>query len=138
MNTNNISVAKVNGYTLENVKKAKQYLDEIGSNRRHFPLERLVEMYNEVKGTNERAVGCRPCQSSKFYNGIMNYYTYGKLTLINNGVAKEEDFENVKPEPVVEEPTPEPTIEELSGETETLVEAVKEIEEEPKRKKAKK
>lgn len=32
----NISVAKINGYTLEKVLKAKAYLDEIGKNRRRL------------------------------------------------------------------------------------------------------
>ena len=86
-----VSVAKVNGYTLEKVKKAKQYLDEIGNNKRSFDFKRLVEMYNDIKGTNDSISGCR-CQSPKYYNGIQNYYYYGKLTLINNGVATEADF----------------------------------------------
>lgn len=93
----NVSVAKINGYTLEKVKKAKQYLDEIGSNKRNFDFKRLVEMYNDIKGTNEKAQGCR-CQSPKYYNGLLNYYNYGKLTLINNGVVTEADFEDKKEE----------------------------------------
>lgn len=101
MEKRNISIAKVNGYTLEKVKRAKQYLDEIGSNKRHFDFKRLVAMYNDIKGTNESPNGCS-CQSPKYYNGIQNYYNYGKLTLINNGF-KESDFEDN-----VEEETPAP------------------------------
>ena len=97
----NISVSSVNGYTVEKVKRAKQYLDEIGSNKRHFDFKRLVAMYNDIKGTNESPNGCS-CQSPKYYNGIQNYYNYGKLTLINNGF-KESDFEDN-----VEEETPAP------------------------------
>ena len=92
MENRNISVAKKNGYTLEKVKLAKKYLDEIGSNKRNFDFKRLVQMYNEVYGTNESASGCK-CQSPKYYNGLMNYIKFGKLTLINNGLATEEDFE---------------------------------------------
>ena len=80
----NVSVAAINGYTKENVIKAKRYLREIGNDRRNFPIEKLVDMYNEIKGTNEKAVGCKPCQATKFYNGIQNYAYFGELTLVNN------------------------------------------------------
>lgn len=90
---NNISVAAVNGYTKENVIKAKRYLLEIGSNRRNFPIERLVVMYNDVKGTNEKAVGCKPCQATKYYNGIQNYAYFGELTLINTGKCTKEELD---------------------------------------------
>lgn len=102
MEKRNISVAKVNGYTLEKVKKAKEYLDEIGKNRRTFPMNRLVEMYNDIFNKNETAVGCRPCQSSRFYNNIQNFYQFGKLTLINNAVATESDFDTTVEETVEE------------------------------------
>lgn len=95
-NNRNISVAQVNGYTVEKVLRAKKYLREIGMNKRTFPMERLVEMYNDIKNTNEVAQGCRPCQATKFYNGIKNYVTYGELTLINNGVATESDLDETK------------------------------------------
>lgn len=95
----NISISTVNGYTLEKVKKAKQYLDEIGKGKRTFPFARLVEMYNEIKGTNDSTTGCS-CLSPKYYNGIQSYYKYGKITLINSGKATEADFEE---KPVVEE-----------------------------------
>lgn len=97
----NISVSSVNGYTFENVMKAKQYLDEIGQNKRTFPFARLVQMYNELKGTNDSEQGCK-CQSPKYYNGIQNYFKFGKMTLIANGVATEEDFTTVKKEDVIE------------------------------------
>lgn len=95
-NGNNISVATVNGYTAEKVIRAEAYLKEIGSNRRNFQIERLVEMYNDIKGTNERAVGCKPCQASKFYNGIQNYAYYGRLTLANRGIDIDAVKEEVK------------------------------------------
>ena len=104
MEKRNVSVAAINGYSLEKVKKAKEYLNEIGSNRRNFPIEKLVQYYNDIKGTKESAVGCKACAANKFYNGIANYYEYGRLTLIANGKATEADFEVNKVE--VEEPKP--------------------------------
>ena len=97
MENRNISIAKKNGYTLEKVLKAKQYLEEIGGNKRTFEFKRLVEMYNDILGTNDSTSGCR-CQSPKYYNGIQNYFKYGKMTLIANGLATEEDFEMKKEE----------------------------------------
>lgn len=101
-----VSVASKNGYTKANVIKAKKYLKEIGSDRRNFPIERLVEMYNDVKGTNEKSVGCKPCQATKFYNGLQNYAYFGELTLINNGICTKDelDINKVVEEVKVEEP----------------------------------
>ena len=95
-----VSVASKNGYTKANVIKAKKYLKEIGSDRRNFPIERLVDMYNDVKGTNEKSVGCKPCQATKFYNGLQNYAYFGELTLINNGICTKDELDINK---VVEE-----------------------------------
>ena len=97
-----ISNQAVNGYTIEKVLLAKQYLEEIGGNRRNFPVGRLVEMYNTLKGTHDNPKGCRPCAMAKYYNGINTYYTYGKLTLISTGKATEEDFMPKKEAPKVE------------------------------------
>ena len=90
----NVSVASKNGYTLQGVRIAKKYLDEIGHNRRNFPIDKLVEYYNDVKQANATASGCKPCQATRFYNGILNYYEYGKLTLVANGIATEEQIDN--------------------------------------------
>lgn len=95
---NNVSVAAINGYTKEKVLRAKKYLREIGTDRRNFPVEKLVQMYNDIKGTNEKAVGCKPCQISKFYNGLQNYAYFGELTLINNGKATKEELDIVRQE----------------------------------------
>ena len=97
----NVSIAKKNGYTLPKVLRAKKYLEEIGTNKRNFPFEKLVTYYNDLLGTHDSTQGCR-CQSPKYYNGIHNYYTYGKLTLINNGLATEADFELKEETPVIE------------------------------------
>ena len=87
----NVSVASVNGYSKDKVILAKRYLKEIGSNRRTFPIERMVEMYNEVKGTKEKAQGCKPCQATKYFNGLQNYAYFGELTLVNtNKCTKDE------------------------------------------------
>lgn len=87
----NVSVASVNGYSKDKVILAKRYLKEIGSNRRTFPIERLVEMYNEVKGTKERVQGCKPCMATKYFNGLQNYAYFGELTLVNtNKCTKDE------------------------------------------------
>lgn len=135
----NISVSKVNGYTVEKVKKAKEYLDEIGQSKRTFPFARLVEMYNDIKGTNESPNGCS-CLSPKYYNGIQNYYTYGKITLINTGKAVEADFEekpvevqieNVENRIILGEPE---VKEEVKEEEVPAVEEVIEEEEKPKKK----
>ena len=88
----NISVSSVNGYSFEKVIKAQGYLKEIGSNRRNFPFDKLVRYYNDILGTHDSENGCK-CQAPKYYNGIQNYVKFGKLTLINNGLASESDFE---------------------------------------------
>ena len=145
METRNISIAKKNGYTLPKVLRAKQYLEEIGTNKRNFPFEKLVTYYNDLLGTNDSTQGCR-CQSPKYYNGIHNYYTYGKLTLINNGLATEADFELKEETPVIENEAErinlgtEEIVSEPSKDEEAIdvKEEVKEEAEEPKKKGRKK
>lgn len=104
-----VSVASKNGYTKANVIKAKRYLKEIGSDRRNFPIERLVQMYNDVKGTNEKSQGCKPCQATKFYNGLQNYAYFGELTLVNNNICTKDelDIDKINEEVKVEEPVEE-------------------------------
>lgn len=131
----NISIASKNGYSLAKVKKAKEYLDEIGSNRRNFDFATLVGYYNDIYGTHELASGCK-CQSPKYYNGLQNFYKFGKLTLIANGLATEADFEDKKEE----EPQPIENAENRINlgtlEVEPIVEeeAKEEVVEEPKKK----
>lgn len=107
-----VSVAAKNGYTKEGVILAKRYLKEIGSDRRNFPIERMVEMYNEVKGTNEKSVGCKPCQATKFYNGLQNYAYFGELTLINNNICTKDELDLDKIDEEKKEPEVEETIKE--------------------------
>lgn len=134
-NKRNISIASKNGYTLAKVKKAKQYLDEIGNNKRNFDFATLVGYYNDIYGTHEIASGCK-CQSPKYYNGLQNFYKFGKLTLIANGIATEADFEDKKEE----EPQPIENAENRINlgtlEVEPIVEeeAKEEVVEEPKKK----
>ena len=123
MEKRNISIASKNGYTYEKVMRAKKYLEEIGSNRRNFDFATLVGYYNDILGTHEIATGCK-CQAPKYYNGIQNYFKYGKLTLINNGLASESDFElkEETPEPIAEnrinlgEDVSEDKVEDVKGE----------------------
>lgn len=131
-NGRNISVATCNGYTLEKVIRAKQYLKEIGSNRRGFDVNRLVEMYNDVKGTKEKAAGCKPCAATKYYNGIQNYAYFGELTLINNGKCTKDDLDLDLIDRA--EMSGLTTVEELKDEIEAIREELKdeEIKEDPK------
>lgn len=127
VNGANVSIATINGYTKENVIKAKRYLKEIGNDRRNFPIERLVEMYNEIKGTNEKAVGCKPCQATKYFNGIQNYAYFGELTLVNNNkCTKDElDIDKIDAEPIVEEVVEEEKVKEDIKERMAKVRAAK-------------
>ncbi len=116
----NVSVASKNGYTLQGVRKAKKYLDEIGHNRRNFPIDKLVEYYNDVKQANATASGCKPCQATRFYNGILNYYEYGKLTLVANGLATEEQIDNYEEPKEAQEDVKKDEVDKLSTEDEKV------------------
>lgn len=102
INGRNISVSSRNGYTVDKVLEAEKYLKEIGSNKRNFPFEKLVKMYNDLLGTNESPNGCR-CQAPKFYNGIANFAKYGRLTLEVNGIKVEKEEGKKVEEPIVED-----------------------------------
>lgn len=117
VNGANVSVAAINGYTKDNVIKAKRYLKEIGANRRNFSIERLVEMYNDVKGTNEKAVGCRPCAATKYYNGLQNYAYFGELTLVNNNKCTKDELDLDKIDSKVEESVVEESVVEETKES---------------------
>ena len=130
----NVSVAARNGYTKENVIKAKRYLKEIGNDRRNFPIERLVEMYNEIKGTHEKAVGCKPCQATKYFNGIQNYAYFGELTLVNNNKCTKDELniDLIDAEPIVEEVAKEEKVKEDIKERMAKLRAIKKAKKENK------
>ena len=130
----NVSVAAINGYTKENVIKAKRYLKEIGNDRRNFPIERLVEMYNEIKGTHEKAVGCKPCQATKYFNGIQNYAYFGELTLVNNNKCTKDELniDLIDAEPIVEEVAKEEKVKEDIKERMAKLRAIKKAKKENK------
>ena len=78
----NISVATVNGYTVEKVKKAIEFVKK--ANRR-TPLNDYLEMYNYLKDTNEVVRGCNSCAYTKYKLAVERYAKYGYLTLVNTG-----------------------------------------------------
>lgn len=92
-NNENVSVAEKNGYTAEKVRKAKRYMLEISRNRRGFPVEKLVEYYNELRNMHDIPTNCRPCMTAKYINSIENYVKYGEMTLIACGIATKEELE---------------------------------------------
>ena len=78
----NISVATVNGYTTEKVKKAIEFVKK--ANRR-TPLNDYLQMYNYLKDTNEVVRGCNSCAYTKYKLAVERYAKYGYLTLVNTG-----------------------------------------------------
>ena len=78
----NISVATVNGYTVEKVKKAIEFVKK--ANRR-TPLNDYLEMYNYLKDSNEVVRGCNSCAYTKYKLAVERYAKYGYLTLVNTG-----------------------------------------------------
>ena len=78
----NISVATVNGYTVEKVKKAIEFVKK--ANRR-TPLNDYLEMYNYLKDTNKVVRGCNSCAYTKYKLAVERYAKYGYLTLVNTG-----------------------------------------------------
>lgn len=78
----NISVATVNGYTVEKVKKAIEFVKK--ANRR-TPVNDYLQMYNYLKDTNEVVRGCNSCAYTKYKLAVERYAKYGYLTLVNTG-----------------------------------------------------
>lgn len=81
------AVAKGHGYTVEKVKKAMQFVNSAGRNTK---VQEWVEMYNYLKGTNDKILGCKPCAAAKYTASVRNYAKYGYLTLLNEGHKPEE------------------------------------------------
>lgn len=80
----NIAVAKNNGYTIEKVQKAVEFVKH--SKRRSTKLEDYLKMYNYLKGANETLPNCKICGSAKYIASVENYAKYGFLTLVASGV----------------------------------------------------
>lgn len=112
-----ISVSKNNGYTLEKVKAARDFLKT--ANRRTTPAEEYLKMFNYLRNTNEVMIACKPCGAAKYIAGVENYAKYGYYALLNNGYTPE-DFEN-KPVEAVEKP-----VEDVKVQDEASIQTVKE------------
>lgn len=80
----NIAVAKNNGYTVEKVQKAVEFVKH--AKRRSTKLEEYLKMYNYLRGANEQAPNCKVCGMSKYIASVENYAKYGYLTLVASGV----------------------------------------------------
>ena len=98
----NVSISAVNGYTVEKTLIAEKMLAEFALNQRHFPLEKIVETYNTIRGTNVQVPDCKSCGVEKYITSIKNYAKYGRMTLINdNPNAFDVPVEDIKPQPQV-------------------------------------
>jgi hypothetical protein len=81
-----ITVSKSHNYTKENVILGEKLLAEWGQNQRNFSLDKIIEVYNQIKGVKENKSTCKSCDSGKFLIAIKNYVKYGRLVLQNEGV----------------------------------------------------
>lgn len=79
-----IAVAKNNGYTIEKVQKAVEFVKH--AKRRSTKLEDYLNMYNYLRGANETLPNCKICGSAKYIASVENYAKYGYLTLVASGV----------------------------------------------------
>ena len=82
-----ISVSAKNGYTIEKVKKAIEFVKH--ATRRGTKFEDYLNMYNYLKDTNETLPNCKICGAAKYIAAVENYAKYGFLTLVNQGVDPE-------------------------------------------------
>lgn len=83
-NGRTIAVSSKNGYTIEKVQKAVEFVKH--ATRRGTKFEDYLNMYNYLKGTNEVLPNCKVCGAAKFIAAVENYAKYGYLTLVANGV----------------------------------------------------
>ena len=79
-----IAVSGKNGYTVEKVKKAVEFVKH--ATRRGTKFEDYLNMYNYLKGTNETLPNCKVCGAAKYIAAVENYAKYGYLTLVASGV----------------------------------------------------
>lgn len=140
------AVAKGHGYTVEKVKAAMQFINSSG---RNTTLQEWVDIYNYIKGENDKVAGCKPCAAAKYTASVRNYAKYGYLTLLNEGHKPEEfgigekkvqePIENEEKRIVLEEPKEDVVIEEVkealqeepvTSENEVIVNEMSDVQEE--------
>ncbi len=97
-----ISFATSAIYEIEKYKAGVELIKEWSKNQRNFPLSKVVQVYNFIKGTNEKPSGCGSC-NSKFLVGIKNYVKYAELYFQRKGI----DYDTVETEEVIPNPTEE-------------------------------
>lgn len=154
----NISVSKGHMYTVEKVRKAMEFVNHAGRNTK---VQEWVEMYNYLRNTDEKIIGCKPCAAAKYTASVRNYAHLGYLTLLNEGHKPEEfgigekktqePIENEEKRIVLEEPKEDAVIENVkealqeepvTSENEVIVNEMsdvqEEVTEEPKSKRARK
>ena len=134
----NISVATVNGYTEEKVKKAIEFVKK--ANRR-TPLNDYLEMYNYLKDTNEVVRGCNSCAYTKYKLAVERYAKYGYLTLVNTGTDPsllDADLVETKEVEHVENEKERINLGEKANDEKTVEEVKKEVEKTSKKKTSKK
>lgn len=139
----NIAVSTINGYTVEKVKKAIEFVKK--ANRR-TPLNDYLQMYNYLKDTNEVVRGCNSCAYTKYKLAVERYAKYGYLTLINTGTDPsllDTDLVETKETEHVENEKErinlgEKANDEKTNDEKTVEEVKKEVEETEKKKRRKK
>lgn len=142
----NISVSKGHQYTVEKVSKAIEFVNHAGRNTK---VQEWVEMYNYLRNTDEKIIGCKPCAAAKYTASVRNYAHLGYLTLLNEGHKPEEfgigekkpqePIENEEKRIVLEEPKEDVVIEEVkealqeepvTSENEVIVNEMSDVQEE--------
>ena len=134
----NISVATVNGYTEEKVKKAIEFVKK--ANRR-TPLNDYLQMYNYLKDTNEVVRGCNSCAYTKYKLAVERYAKYGYLTLVNTGTDPsllDADLVETKESEHVENEKERINLGEKTNDEKTVEEVKKEVDKTSKKKNFKK
>lgn len=134
----NISVSTVNGYTVEKVKKAIEFVKK--ANRR-TPVNDYLEMYNYLKDTNEVVRGCNSCAYTKYKLAVERYAKYGYLTLVNTGTDPsllDTDLAETKEVEQIENEKERINLGEKANDEKAVEEVKKEVEETVKKKRRKK
>ena len=134
----NISVSTVNGYTVEKVKKAIEFVKK--ANRR-TPLNDYLQMYNYLKDTNEVVRGCNSCAYTKYKLAVERYAKYGYLTLVNTGTDPsllDTDLVETKEDEHVENEKERINLGEKTNDEKAVEEVKKEVEKTSKKKNFKK